>query len=84
MGNGRLHKASDNSLVDTTTTGNKGDGRYLFVDVGSGDYYVTIPASQFASGATLEDWDSLVTTAGTDDDKNDDTGQDGYTLGTVL
>lgn len=79
-----LHKASDDSLVATTTTGIKGSGRYLFVDIGSGDYYVTIPASQFASNATLEGWDSLVTTAGADDDVNDDAGQDGYTVGTVI
>ena len=79
-----LHKASDNSLVDTTTTGSKGSGRYLFANVGSGDYYVTIPASQFANNAVLNGWNSLVTTAGADDDINDDAGQNGYTVGTVI
>jgi len=79
-----LHKASDNSLVNTTTTGIKGQGRYLFTDVGSGDYYVTIPATQFAANAVLAGWNSLVTTSGADDDKNDDISQDGYTTGTVI
>lgn len=79
-----LHKASDNSLVDTTSTGDKGAGRYLFVDIGSGDYYVTIPASQFATGAVLEGWNMLSTTAGADDDKNENEDQDGYTIGTVI
>ncbi|CAA6824060.1 MAG: Unknown protein [uncultured Thiotrichaceae bacterium] len=79
-----LRKATDDSLVDSTTTGTKGPGRYLFVDVASGDYYITIPASQFADGAVLEDWDTLVTVAGADDDKNEDLAQDGYTTGTVI
>ena len=79
-----LHKASDDSLVDTTTTGIKGRGRYLFTDVGSGDHYITIPANQFAPNAVLAGWDSLVTVAGADDDTNDDVGQDGYTTGTVI
>lgn len=79
-----LYKASDNSLVSTTTTGTKGAGRYLFADIGSGDYYIVIPASQFANGAVLKGWNSLVTAAGNDDDKNDELGQDGYTTGTVV
>jgi uncharacterized repeat protein (TIGR01451 family) len=78
-----LYKASDNSLIGSTTTGIKGRGRYLFIDIGSGNYYVTIPANQFANNAVLAGWDSLVTVAGVDDDKNDDANQDGYTTGNV-
>lgn len=79
-----LRKVSDNSLVDTVVTGTRGRGRYLFEDVGAGDYYVLIPASQFANNAVLHDWDSLVTSAGTDDDLNELEDQDGYKVGAVL
>ncbi len=80
-----LYKAADNSLVATTTLGTAGKpGRYVFADIGSGNYYVTIPNSEFQAGATLEDWNISVTTAGTDDDTNEDSDQDGYTTGTVL
>ncbi|PID46742.1 MAG: hypothetical protein CSB47_02505 [Proteobacteria bacterium] len=79
----QLHKASDNSLVDSTVTGIEGRGRYLFKDVGGGDFYVTIPASQFASNAVLKYWNSLVTTAGSDDDVNEDDDQDGYRTAAV-
>jgi len=78
-----LRKKSDNSLIDTTTTGIVGRGRYLFEDIGSGEYYVQIPASQFANNAVLENWDSLVTTAGTDDDVNEESDQDGYKTAAV-
>lgn len=79
-----LRKTSDNSLVDTTTTGIVGRGRYLFADVGAGDFYVLIPATQFADGAVLESWDSLVTATGTDDDVNEAEDQDGYKVAAVL
>ena len=79
-----LRKKSDNSLVDTTTTGTVGRGRYLFKDVGSGDFYIVIPASQFANNAVLRTWDSLVTTAGSDDDLNELEDQDGYKFAAVL
>ncbi|PID46743.1 MAG: hypothetical protein CSB47_02510 [Proteobacteria bacterium] len=79
----QLHKASDNSLVDSTVTGLEGRGRYLFKDVGGGDFYVTIPASQFASNAVLKYWNSLVTAAGNDDDVNEDNDQDGYRTAAV-
>lgn len=80
-----LYKASDNSLVATTTLGSAGQaGRYVFSDIGSGNYYVTIPNTEFQLGAPLEGWNITVTVAGVDDDKNDDTDQDGYTTGTVL
>ena len=79
-----LRKNSDNSLVDTTTTGIVGRGRYLFEDVGSGEYYVQIPASQFADNALLDNWDSLVTTAGLDDDLNENQDQDGYKAAAIL
>ena len=73
-----LRRSSDNSIVDTTTTGIVGRGRYVFEDVGSGEYYVQIPASEFAANAVLEDWDSAVTNAGADDDLNEGADQDGY------
>lgn len=78
-----LRKKSDNALIDTTTTGIVGRGRYLFEDVGSGEYYVRIPPSQFATNAVLGNWDSLVTTVGTDDDINEDQDQDGYKTAAV-
>jgi uncharacterized repeat protein (TIGR01451 family) len=80
-----LHKAADNSIVATTTLGSAGKpGRYVFTNIGSGKYYITIPSSEFQAGATLEDWNISVTTAGADDDSNEDSDQDGYTVGTVL
>jgi len=79
-----LRKKSDNSLVDTTTTGIVGRGRYVFADVGSGEFYVLIPASQFVDGAVLKSWDSLVTAAGTDDDINEIDDQDGYKAAAVV
>ena len=48
-----LRLASDDSLVDTTTTA--GGGLYLFTDLVPGtDYYVEIPASEFEAGEPLE------------------------------
>jgi uncharacterized repeat protein (TIGR01451 family) len=79
-----LRKQSDSALVDTTTTGIVGRGRYLFEDVGSGEYYVQIPASQFADNATLDNWDSLVTSAGLDDDINENLDQNGYKTAAIL
>ena len=45
---------SANVLVGTTTTA--GGGHYLFSTLGAGDYYVQIPATQFAPGGPLSGW----------------------------
>jgi len=78
-----LYKASDNSQVASTQTGIEGQGRYVFNNVKSGDYYVVIPASEFVVGAVLYGWDSLVTVAASDDDLNESDDQDGYKTAAV-
>jgi len=42
----------DDTLIDSTTT--DGDGNYQFSDLPEGDYYVSIPTTNFASGGALE------------------------------
>ena len=69
-----LRDATDDSIVDITDTAVLGDGKYLFTKLGSGDYYVEIPSSQFAAGGPLEDW--VLTIAG-EVDPNTDTNQSG-------
>ncbi len=45
-----LRDATNNALVETTTTVN---GRYVFKNLPDGEYYVEIPATEFAAGAPL-------------------------------
>lgn len=80
-----LHKASDDSLVKSTTTGSVGAGRYLFKQLDSGDYYIAIPATEFQSGGKLEGWQATKAIAGAkpNHDKNETIDQDGYTTGKV-
>jgi uncharacterized repeat protein (TIGR01451 family) len=40
--------------IATTTT--NAAGRYVFRDLGGGDYYVVIPGTEFGPGGLLEDW----------------------------
>src|SRR5690606_34332103 len=54
-----LHSA-DGTLRGTTTTV---DGRYLFDGLPDGDYYVEIPASEFAASGLLEGWGLSATAA---------------------
>ncbi len=60
-------RAPDGSLVKTTTT--DASGLYSFTGVNTGDYYVQIPASEFAPGAKLEKW--VASFGGTSDPDND-------------
>jgi len=52
-----LHLASDDSLLDTTTTDSL--GRYLFLGLyDQTSYVVTVPSTEFADGAVLEGYTS--------------------------
>ncbi len=80
-----LYTAADDALVASTTLGTIGkSGRYLFKNLGSGEYYLRIPASEFQAGGKLSGWNTFITTAGSDDDLNEATDQDGYTAGGVM
>jgi uncharacterized repeat protein (TIGR01451 family) len=77
-----LHKASDDSLVKSTTTGVVGSGRYLFSTLDSGDYYIAIPAAEFQPGGKLEGWQATRQSpkASPNDNNNETVDQHGYTV----
>ncbi len=72
----------DGTLVGTTDTSVLGGGRFLFDLLASGDYELTIPASDFAAGGVLADWVVTPVTGTEDDDFNEDNDQHGITAGT--
>ena len=74
----------DGTLIATTDTSVLGGGRYLFPDLGSGDYIVTIPASAFQAGGVLEDWIVTPPTGVENDDLNELDDQHGFTTGTEI
>ena len=76
-----LYKA-DGTLVGSTTTGTEQPGRFVFNLLGSGDYYVEIPASEFQDNALLEHWGASILSDPTDNDKNEEDDQHAYTTGT--
>jgi len=76
-----LHKA-DGTLVASTTTGLEKPGRYVFNLLGTGDYYVEIPASEFQDNALLEHWGPSIISGLPDDDANETDDHHAYTAGT--
>ena len=72
-------------LLDTTTTVG---GTYLFTDLPAGDFYIEIPATDFAPGGLLEGWNITPTPAAApaDVEQNDDVSHDAIpgTLGAVI
>ena len=78
-----LHRA-DGTLVANTTTGLEEPGRFVFNLLGSGDYYVEIPASEFQDGALLEKWRPSILSNATDTDNNETVDQHAYTAGTPI
>ena len=75
---------SGGALVGTTTVGAEKPGRYVFSKLGSGDYYVEIPASEFQSGQLLEHWTSSLLSTSPADDLNETDDQHAYSSGTPL
>jgi uncharacterized repeat protein (TIGR01451 family)/fimbrial isopeptide formation D2 family protein len=69
-----LYTAADNSLLASTITDI--DGRYYFSNLLPGDYYVLIPASQFAPGLPLAGYTSS-TGAGVNPADDDDVDENG-------
>jgi hypothetical protein len=63
---------SGNNLVSTEIT--DANGRYYFDNIGQGDYYVKIPASEFVSGKPLDGYRS---STGADSGISDDTKENG-------
>ncbi len=71
----------DGTFVASTSTTVLGGGRYLFPQLDSGDYIVTLPAFNFAPGAPLADWVVTPTTGAENDDDNETVDQHGFTIG---
>ncbi len=71
----------DGTLIDTTTTTVLANGRYLFDQLGSGDYIITIPASAFQAGGVLEGWVVTPIAGAEIDDENESVDQHAITLG---
>lgn len=70
-----LHAATDDSLLQTTTTDRY--GRYLFLGLDDGvSYIVTIPASEFADGGPLEGYTSTIANGEPAPDPDDDVDSD--------
>ena len=69
-------------LVDTTTIGQEMPGRYLFKLLDSGDYYIEIPASEFADNQLLELWQTSVLSTAENDDNNEVDDQHAYSTST--
>ena len=78
-----LHESSG-ALVASTTLGLEKSGRYVFSQLGSGDYYVEIPASEFQNGKLLEHWTPSILSTATGDDLNEVDDHHAYTSGTPL
>ena len=74
-----LHRA-DGTVVGTATTVG---GLYTFTGLVPGDYYVEIPASQFAAGAALEGWTQTTAVADPNTDINNDSNGIGHVDGSV-
>ena len=66
-----LYRASDNSQVTSTTTA--GGGFYFFDNLPPGDYYILLPAAEFADGSALA---GLSSSAGAGSDLGIDQSQD--------
>ena len=78
-----LYHASG-ALEATTTLGLEKPGRYLFSQIGSGDYYVEIPASEFQDGSLLEHWTAAINPAAPADDLNEVDDHHAYSTGTAI
>ncbi len=76
-----LRDATTNAIVDVTDTTALSNGRYLFDRLGSGDYYIEIPASQFAPGGILENWVVSINPAAENDDLNESDDHHAFTTG---
>ncbi|GEP42210.1 SdrD B-like domain-containing protein [Brevifollis gellanilyticus] len=66
--------ANTSPLVTPVTT--DANGHYRFTGLGAGRYFVHVPASQFANGAPLHQYVSMLG-AGIDDGEDDDAGENG-------
>jgi len=75
---------SDGTFVAATTVGAEKPGRYVFFELGSGDYYVEIPASEFQVDQVLEHWTPSLLSTATNDDLNETGDQHAYSVGTPL
>ncbi len=75
-----LRDANTDALVDTTITVN---GTYLFDGVGSGNYYVQIPATWFASGGYLAAWTQSPGGVSANSDSNHDVDHNATVLGAL-
>jgi uncharacterized repeat protein (TIGR01451 family) len=76
---------TDDVFVSDTTT-DPTDGTYFFGDLAPGDYYVSLPASNFATGAAAEAYPLSSTPTNENDDQmdNDDNGIQEGGIGTVI
>lgn len=68
-----VREASGNLVATTTTLGGTQEGRWVVNDLPEGDYYVTIPAAEFAEGGLLA---GAIAAPGAEPDPNTDTNED--------
>ena len=76
-----LRKSADDSLIATTDTSVLGNGLFSFSELRSGDYYLEIPAAEFAATGSLPGWTVSTNPVDPDADANEDIDQSGYTTG---
>ena len=69
---GDIAGTDDPVATDITSDG----GHYLFDELREGEYFIHVPASEFAEGAPLEDKESAPGNGG-DDMSDDDSGENG-------
>lgn len=77
--NVELYLAGQTPGVDTpiATTVTDADGRYLFTGLNEGDYFVHIPASEFAGGEPLEDLVSSLDSGAPNSDNDEEADENG-------